>query len=185
MRNRILIAGSVAVSVMLLAGAAFVAGQMWSREEAPDGASGGAPPDVASDGGASGATLIAKLEGARELPQRSPDIRGVFSRKEDNRVFVSSGDQGIMYTLEGEVMSAGDAREVEVVVTSETVVYKDVTQESLGTGPLPGNTIKQKLEAGQVEEIGTSSVVIAWGEKRGERLVADILVYTGPPVIVR
>ncbi len=71
------------------------------------------------------------------------------------------------------------------MVTSETAVYEDVTQESLGAGPPSERTIQQKLEPGQVELIGESSIVMAWGEKRGERLVAEILVYTGPPVIVR
>nr|NIV29761.1 hypothetical protein [Anaerolineae bacterium] len=120
-----------------------------------------------------------------ELPQRPPDTVGVFTRREDNRIFVSSSNEGIMYTLDGEVTSAGDATEVEVVVTGETSVYEDLTQEDLGNGLPSGQTIEQKLEPGQVDEIGRNSVVMAWGEKRGERLVAEILVYTGPPVIVR
>ena len=128
---------------------------------------------------------MAKSAEARELPQRPPETLGVFTRREDNRIFVSSSDQGIMYTLEGDVISAGDAIEVEVVVTNETVVYEDITQQHLGASLPSGETIEQKLASGQVEEIGKSSVVMAWGEKRGERLVAEILVYTGPPVIVR
>lgn len=190
MKRILVIVGGMAVLVALLAGAAFVAGlQLWGTEASPSntlaGALAGASHMASSGGGTKGATMIAEIEGAKELPQRPPDMLGVFVRREDNRVFVSSSSQGIMYTLDGKVTSEGDATEVEVVATGETAVYKDVTQESLGAGLPSGGTVEQKLEPGQVEEIGANSVVMAWGEKRGERLVAEILVYTGPPVIVR
>ena len=136
-------------------------------------------------GVAKGAIMLAEHESAEELPQRPPDTLGLFVRREDNRIFVICGERGIMYTLDGEVTATGESTEVEVVATSETAVYKDVTQESLVAGLPSGGTVEQKLEPGQVEEIGKSSVVMVWGEKRGERLVAEILVYTGPPVIVR
>ncbi len=184
MRRILLVAGGMAVLVVLAA-AAFVAGRMWRAETAPGSTSIGALHVISSGGESKGATLIAKLETAGELPQRPPDTVGVFTRREDNRIFVSSSNEGIMYTLDGEVTSAGDATEVEVVVTGETFVYEDLTQEDLGNGLPSGQTIEQKLEPGQVDEIGRNSVVMAWGEKRGERLVAEILVYTGPPVIVR
>jgi hypothetical protein len=129
--------------------------------------------------------MMVKIESASELPQRPPDALGVWSRREDNRIFVSRSGQGITFTLDGSAVSDPDATEVEVVVTSETAVYEDVTQESLSAGSPSAETVQQELESGTVEEIGESSIVMAWGEKRGERLVADILVYTGPPVIVR
>ena len=185
MKRAILVGGGVLVLGMLLAGAAFVAGRMWGADASPEETPAAASHALSSDGGAKGATMIAKLESAEELPQRPPDTIGVFCRREDNRIFVSSGSQGIMYTLDGNVTSEGEATEVEVVATSETAVYEDVTQESLGVGLPSGETIEQKLEPGQVEEIGQNSVVMAWGERRGERLVAEVLVYTGPPVIVR
>ena len=185
MKRAILVGGGVLVLGMLLAGAAFVAGRMWGVDASPEGTPGVASHVLSADGGAKGATMIAKLESAGELPQRPPDTVGVFCRREDNRIFVSSGSQGIMYTLDGRVTSEGDTTEVEVVATGETAIYEDVTQENLGAGPPSGETIEQKLEPGQVEEIGQNSVVMAWGERRGERLVAEVLVYTGPPVIVR
>ena len=184
MRRILLVAGGMAVLVVLLAGAAFVAGRLW-RAETPCDAPARASHVISSGGGAKGAAMIAEIESAAELPQRPPDTIGVFTRREDNRIFVSSGNEGIMYSLDGEVTSAGDATEVEVVVTGETALYEDLTQEDLGAGLPSGQTIKQNLEPGRVDEIGRNSVVMAWGEMRGERLVADILVYTGPPVIVR
>ena len=185
MKRTILIVGGVAVLVALLAGAAFVAGRMWGTEASPDDTLAGLPPVLPSEGETTGATMMVEIKSAGDLPQRPPDSMGVFSRREDNRIFVSSSGQGVMIMVDSGGVSDPDATEVEVVVTSETTVYEDVTQESFGGGPPSGETIEQKLEPGQVEEIGESSIVMAWGEKRGERLVADILVYTGPPVIVR
>lgn len=185
MKHTILIIAAMALLVALLAGAAYVVGRMWSTEASPDDVLAGVPPVISSEGGTTGATKLVEIESARELPQRPPDTLGVFTRREDNRVFVSSGDEGIMFTLDGEVRSEGNAKEVEVVVTGETAVYEDVTQEKIDWGAPAGSTTQQKLEPGSVEEIGENSVVMAWGEKRGERLVAEILVYTGPPVIVR
>jgi hypothetical protein len=185
MKRISLIAGSLALLLGLLSGAAFVAGRLLGTQALPDGALANAPPPIPSGGAARSATMIAELETAGELPPRPPDTFGVFVRREDNRIYVSYGSRGIMYTLDGEVTSTGETTEVEVVATGETAVYKDVTQESLGASLPSGGTIEQKLEPGQVEEIGKNSVVMAWGEKRGDRLVAEILVYTGPPVIVR
>jgi hypothetical protein len=185
MKRTVLIVSGIAVLVAMLGGAAYVAGRMWGTDAPADDVLAGASR-VASSGGADrSATMLAEIERAGELPQRSPDTKGVFIRREDNRIFVSCGSQGIMYTLDGEVTSTGETTEVEVVATGETAVYKDVTQERLGAGPPSGGTIEQKLDPGQVEEIGKNSVVMAWGEKRGDRLVAEVLVYTGPPVIVR
>ena len=185
MKRTILIVGGVAVLIALLAGAAFVAGRMWSTEAPLDDALAGAPLMVPPEGGAVGDTIMVELESSGELPQRPPDSMGVFSRREDNRIFVSSSGQGVMIMVDSGAVSDPNAREVEVVVTSETTVYEDVTEESFGGGLPSGETVQQELEPGLVEEIGESSIVMAWGEKRGDRLVAEILVYTGPPVIVR
>ena len=185
MKQTILIASGVVVLAALLAGAAYMAGQMWGTEAPADDVLAGVPPVIPSEGETTGATMMVAIESANELPQRQPDALGVFGRREDNRIFVSSSDQGIMFTLDGGVVREPDATEVEVVVTSETAVYEDVTQESFGGDPPSGETVQQKLEQGLVDEIGESSIVMAWGEKRGDRLVADVLVYTGPPVIVR
>jgi hypothetical protein len=185
MKRTVLIVSGIAVLVAMLGGAAYVAGRMWGTDARADDVLAGMPPVLPSEGETTGATMIAKIESARELPQRPPDTLGVFSRREDNRIFVSSSGQGIMFTLDGGAVGDPDATEVEVVATSETAVYEDVTQESLSAGPQSGETVEQKLEPGQVEEIGESSIVMAWGEKRGDRLVAEVLVYTGPPVIVR
>jgi flagellar basal body-associated protein FliL len=185
MKRTMSIVVGVVVLVVLLAGAAFVAGQMWGREAPQDETLAGPPPMVPPEGAPAGERVMVQLESAKELPQRPPDVLGVFARQEDNRIFVNSSGQGVVIIQNGEAVSDAGTKEVEVVVTSETTVYEDVTQQSVG-GDLPsGGTVQQKVKPGSVEAVGENSILSAWGEKRGDRLVADFLVYTGPPVINR
>ena len=148
MKRTILIVGGVAVLVALLAGAAFVAGRMWGTEAPADDTLAGLPPGILSEGETTGATMMVEIEGARELPQRPPDALGVFGRREDNRIFVSSSGQGVMIMLDGGAVSDPDATEVEVVVTSETAVYEDVTRGELGRGPAVRGNHPAKARAG-------------------------------------
>ena len=173
MKQTILIGSGVLVLIALLAGAAFVAGGMLGKEAPPEAMPVGAPPVLPGEGEAD-ASLMVEVETSSELPQRPPDVLGVFARREDNRIFVSSSDQGIMFTLDGDVVSEGDAKEVEVVVSGEAAVYEDVTQESLGAGPPSESTIQQKLEPGQVEEIGESSIVMTTERSAGVESVGVI-----------
>jgi hypothetical protein len=48
-------------------------------------------------------------------------------------------------------------------------------------GP-PSGTIQQVVNPGSVEELGKNSSLSAWGEKRGDRLIADVVLYSGPAV---
>lgn len=186
MKRTILIVAGGLVLVVLLAGAAFVAGQMWGKEAPQDEAQAEPQPVVLPEGAPKDDVMVMKLEPAEELPQRSPNAVGVFTRREDNRIFVAANSQGQAMIIIQDGETAGDANtnEVEIVVSSETVIYEDVTQQELG-GSSPGGSVRQKVKPGSVEEIGEYSIVSAWGEKRGERLVAEYLVYTGPLVISR
>ena len=77
--------------------------------------------------------------------------------------------------------SAGEgAQQVEVVITSDTIIYKDVPPMPAGGPPLGGGKMQQKVEPGSLDEIGGNSFVIAWGEKRGDRLIARVLLYSRP-----
>jgi hypothetical protein len=179
------IVSGMVVLVVLLAGAAFVAGRMWSNKAPQDEALAGPLPVAPVEDTSESEAVMMQIKGAQELPQRPPDAIGVFSRREDNRIFVSSSGKGVVIMEDGGAASDPQAQEVEVVVTGETTVYEDVTQKDLGDEPPSGGVVQQKVQPGSVEAIGQNSFVVAWGEKSGDRLVADILVYTGPPVINR
>ncbi len=170
------------VGLALLVGAAFVGGQLLnSQGQAATGPGGLRLAGPGGGGGQVGVEL--EIEDAKELPQSPPDVTGIFSRREDNSIFVTSGDgtYTVMVDESGNVIAdtGGNAQEVEVVVTGDTVVYKDVTQSQFD-GPPAGGKIQQKVEPGSADEIGQNSFVTVWGEKRGDRLIASVVLYSQP-----
>jgi len=181
-RKGLIVAGLVGLA--LLVGAAFVGGQLLSSQgQAPTGPGGLQLVGPGGEGGQAGVEL--ELEGAKELPQSPPDVTGIFSRREDNSIFVTSGDGTFTVTVDesGNVNTdaGGNTQEVEVVVTGDTVVYKDVTQSQFD-GPPAGGKVQQKVEPGSADEIGENSFVGAWGERRGDRLIASVVVYSQPMI---
>jgi hypothetical protein len=184
MKRSVLIVGGVVVLVLLLAGAAFLAGRL-VREGSLGEKTVGGPRVSFSDGG--GTSVEARFEPAKELPDESPDVTGFFARREDNSIFVNEATGGgfrISIDEDGSISTNAGDKETEVVVTNETRVYVDVTAEIFDES-FEGDTVQQKLKPGTVEEIDEYSIVMAWGDKRGDRVIASLLVYTKPPVIRR
>jgi hypothetical protein len=72
---------------------------------------------------------------------------------------------------------------VEVVVTTQTKIYKDTTMQQYNGQPPQGQTIQQVIKPGSIDEIGQSSTITVWGKKTGDRYIADILVYSTPTFI--
>jgi hypothetical protein len=72
----------------------------------------------------------------------------------------------------------GNGQTLEVVVTGDTLLYKDVTAlNDIKSQPSSG-TIQQQVEAGSLDGIGSNSMISAWGERRGDRVIANVLVYS-------
>lgn len=117
---------------------------------------------------------------AADMPAAPVDVAGVFVRREDDSVFVGTGI--VMVSLGSANGNSSlpeasyDGSLAEVVTTHETRIYQDDTLQGLGGGA-PSGPINQVLKSGSLDRIGRVSMVSAWGEKRGDRLVADVLVY--------
>jgi hypothetical protein len=187
MKRTILEVLGVAVVIVLLAGAAYMLGQLLG-EEGTDGAAEMGPRMVlASGSGPDARSVTVHLERAEEVPDRMSDVRGAFRRRQDNRIFITeaAGELMIAMSQDGTLATNADGRELEVVVTGETSVYCDVTAQSYEEPLDEGDTVEQKLKPGAIEEIGEFSAVLVWGEQTGDRVVADVLVYTLPPVLER
>lgn len=191
MKRSVLIGGVFAILV-LLAGAAFVAGRLLKARQQPIGAMSVPMGGVAGGGQV---TVELRMESAEELPDSPPDVIGAFARREDNSIFVNEASGGGIavsvsesgadtagggIAVSGSGADTADGRQIEIVVANETLVYKDVTAES---GPPSGGTIRQQVEPGSIDGIGENSVLVAWGERRGDRLVARVLVYSEPMMI--
>jgi hypothetical protein len=180
------------VLVVLLAAAAFVGGQLLNPQANPQaggpGGSGNFGVSGEEGGNAERMEVALKVTPAAELPTTQPDAQGLFVRRDDNSLFIGTGDVTISMGPDAQSgpTSEFDGPVVEVVVTGETQVYKDV-----GTPPGPppeGETeqvIQQEVAEGTIEEIGDTSHVTVWGRKVGDRIIADILVYSEPVIFVR
>ncbi len=181
MKRTNLIVVGFAVLVLLLAGAAFVGGR-FLNQTAPIG---GLVPGGASTRDGKAQTRI-EIEPAKELPNSAPDAIGPFVERKDNSVFVATASKFMVFTnSDGSVITQGEdsGQRLEIVVTSETTIYKDVTEQNMPRLPPPDGSVQQKIQSSSLAELGANSMVSAWGERRGDRLIAKLLVYTPSFVI--
>jgi hypothetical protein len=184
MNRRMWIAAGIVCLVLLLAGGAFMAGRLLGAGPLGSSSSDGATVQVSTK---DGQVIEAQWVRAEQLPQESPDVAGVYARMQDNSFFINLTEGGFVLARDDDGsfrVSNATGKISEVVVTKETAVYVDITlnvmDEALSDGKL-----YQQLQPGTVEEIGELSFVRAWGEMRGDRLIASVLVYSPPPVIQR
>jgi hypothetical protein len=190
MKRSILIASGVVVLVLLLAGAAFMGAQMLSRpdEMAGDAEEGGSVRvmEIVADDGSGPVHLRIKIEPAPELPDRPAEVGGIFVRRQDNSIFVGTGDIELDVEVNGgtgerSVNLSHSGPEVEVVVTRDTIIYWDETEISTGdpserkSGELTIQQVIRPIDS--LEEVGKNTELQVWGERRGDRVVAEVLVY--------
>ena len=177
-RTGLIIVG-VVVLVAVLAGAAFVGGRLLNNQTAQPTDKGG----LVMKGGSGGANVSVQIERAKELPDAPPDANGLFAERKDNSLFVAIGDKFMVQVDKNGTVNTqtdGNGQQVEIVVTSDTTIYKDATDMvDLKTQPADGK-IQQQVAPGSLDEIGPNSIVSAWGEKRGDRVIARVLFYTQP-----
>jgi hypothetical protein len=180
--------------VLVVGAAAFVAGRMLNQGVGPMGF--GLP-----FGRGNGPTTVSvQMEPAEELPKTKPDVIGQFSERQDNTIIVSSfsteaGGGGVVISVSkddgdedgGEEVAGSPMNnagpKVEVVVTSETILYKDTTEPPAPSG---GNqTIQQTVGEGTLDDLTSDSFISVWGRKSGDRIIADVVLYSQPVVFKR
>ncbi len=186
MKKQILIIGGVVLLLLLLAGAAFVGGRLLNGQ----GLSSESPSDSGLSLFTNGKSPVKlDIQPAKELPQTPADVRGIFDHRQDNSLFVGSGQVtvGMKKDASGnvETSSSHSGPTVEVVVTTQTTIYKDVTMRQFEGEPPAGQKIQQVLEPGSLDEIGQASQITVWGRKTGDRFIADIVVYSPPAFITK
>jgi len=185
MKKRILTIGGLVVLVLVLAGAAFVGGRLLNGQGLPFGSPAWFGPFVSSGGQRT--IRLGDIQPAKELPQTQADANGLFDHRQNNSIFIGTGKLmiAVQRDASGKVNtdSSHDGPTVEVVVTTQTTVYRDVTMRQFDGPPPSGEKIQQVLEEGSLDEIGQDSLVTVWGRKTGDRIIADILVYSLPGFI--
>ena len=71
---------------------------------------------------------------------------------------------------------------VEIVVTSQTEIYKDVTQIPAAVNGEIHN-LQQAADEGTLDDLHSQSFLSIWGRRNGDRLIAEVLFYTNPESI--
>jgi hypothetical protein len=153
------------IVIFVVATAAFVAGRMFNRGVSPLSLFG--PVD-------DGVSILP----AKELPTTPPEVEGLFVERQDNTIIVED-DQPVGDSVSGSPVGTGGGPKFEVVVTAETLVYHDTTQPPArrpsGNDP---RVIQQTVEEGTLDDLTASqSLVMVWGRKSGDRIIAEVLLY--------
>jgi hypothetical protein len=172
------------ILILLLAGAAFVGARLLNGQGLPLLSSGGPFFSLEEGGGKNVRINTGDILPAKELPQTPADERGLFDHRQDNSIFIGTGKvmMSVKKDQSGQVetSSSHDGPTVEVVVTSQTKIYQDVTMQQLNGAPPEGQKIQQVVELGSLDEIGQNSMITVWGRKTGDRFIADVIVYMPP-----
>lgn len=183
MQNKKLIV-ILGVLVLLVGGAAFVAGRMLNNQVNPLGLFG-----LGGKGGAM--SVMVNVIPAEELPKTQPDAMGQFVERKDKTIFVQSfsldaGGKGVAVARGGGEVVVGppsdnnNGPKVEVVITNETTIYRDTTQPGEPPSTGESQTIQQTVEEATLDDLSSQSMVMVWGRKSGDRIIADVLLYSNP-----
>ena len=174
-RQIFLITGAVLL-VVVLAGAAYLAGTLMNQN--PTG-QGGLFGQIFTQGG--GAVQVQdishpEITPALEIPAIQADIRGIFVSRSGDSFTIGTGSFGLTVSGSGAPQPHYDGPTYEVVVTQKTSIYKDTTKMD----PDYSGPIQQTVAAGSLDDLNTLTEISVWGKKTGNRYIADVIVYTQP-----
>jgi hypothetical protein len=169
--------------VVLLAAATFMAGRYFTQPK--NAVTGNGPGKnvmtVKGAGGGEAQTFELNVKPAEELPDTQPDEAGLFVERKDNSIFIGTGELNVMVKAEpGEepqVDSNFTGPKVEVVISANTVIYKETTQLDPED---PGAEVQQTVEESTIDEITEQSSITVWGRKAGDRIIADVILFSTP-----
>ncbi len=127
---------------------------------------------------------------AAELPDEETTASGIVLERQDDTLTVGTGAIDLSVDVEVDpntgqettsVLPTTNGPELEIVLTRDTLLYRDITDLA---GQMPDQsgevTITQEIrpvtDSGQIKE---NMEVQIWGERRGDRVVAEVIVF-GP-----
>lgn len=178
--NRSIWIGIIGVVIVLAAGAFVLVQQLTGGDEAGLPAGSQVFEDVFDDGTGNPVTVKTIILPAPELPTDEEGIGGVFVRQEDNSYYVGTGSTSVNVTITDgvpETAVSHSGPEVEVVVNRDTVFYEDITKVSFEATESKEQTLQQEVR--QIDppaELEGAYSISAWGEKRGDRVIATTVV---------
>lgn len=145
-----------------------------------------------AEGGAPVAVQTTILPAA-ELPTEPAAASGILVRREDNSLTVGTG--GIEVNVEVQVdgdtgqetvqaVPRATGPELEVVVGRNTTLYLDVTDYSPSdSGESGERTVQQQVRPVEsLEDLPENAEIQAWGNRSGDRITANVLVFGTLPL---
>jgi hypothetical protein len=124
------------------------------------------------------------LTKATELPKSDPDLVGLLVRRQDNSLFVGTGQ--IVFDRKRDpktgnlsFSNAYAGPVVEILVTHATQIYYDVTP--LPKSYNPTSQIQQVVLDGNLDRLVEPAVISVWGSKSSGRWLARTLLILPPP----
>jgi hypothetical protein len=147
------------ILILLVGAAAFIAGRMINSKVSPLGLFG-------LPGNGDKMRIAVNVIPAPELPTTRPEVMGLVTERKDNSIFVA-----------GKGLGGGTGSTVEVVVTNETMIYRETTQVSKRPSG-KNQTVQQTVEEAALDDLKTEDMVMVWGRKSGDRMIAEVLMYS-------
>ncbi len=170
--------------IALLAAAAFMAVRYFMQPKTVSGNGPGGNIISVEGPGGEAQTFALDIKPAEELPDTQPNEAGMFVERKDNSIFIGTGEVNVVARAEPgqepQIDSSFSGPKVEVVISSETVVYKDTTKLDPEN---PGAQVQQTVELSTIDEMTEQSSITVWGRKAGDRMIADIIVFSTPFMI--
>ncbi len=134
---------------------------------------------------------------APELPKTPSDLTGSFVERKDNIItiqsFAMNGEGGGVAVFSSASGSDGavaaspvdmsNGPKQEVVITGKTIIYRDSTEFSPPSSGQETTSIQQTVVEGTLDDLNSQSMVQVWGRKNGDRIIADIIMYSAPMII--
>jgi hypothetical protein len=145
------------IPILLAGAAAFLAGRLLNSEF---GWNGNAAP------------ISIQILPAVELPAARSDVIGAFIERRDNIIIVATQSQD------------GNGPQVEILVTGNTIIYRETTQLDKPL-TVENQDIQQTVEESNLDHLGPQSTLAVWGRRSGDRIVADMLLYSDRAMIKR
>jgi hypothetical protein len=192
MKRSILLIGAGVVLVGLLAAGIYTAVRLLvAPPEVLDTAGGGRVIQsvrVENDGAPVGVRTT--ILPAQELPKEKSVAFGILIQQQDDNLIIGTGNIDLEVDVEvngdtgQEQVSAipsTDGPELEVVLTRDTLLYQDVTDFASSQPDESGEQViqQQVKQVDTVDKISEHAEIEVWGERRGDRIVATVLVF-GP-----
>ena len=123
-------------------------------------------PGLAADPDAKKPNSQFTVNYAADFPRSDPDIVGPLVSRQDNSLMVRPVSK----------TRNPDTPLTEIVVTQDTKLVRNATGDHLSGAPAPGTTVQQVLEPYTLDQVNVGDNVIAWGQRRGERMIADFVM---------